>query len=132
MRATTLVFAFLVLLALPISAHPSSTLRVGSQVLTAGDSSERVTALLGRPSSKSHRRSKRARGRRDCGCLDALSSLQGMDPSRNGRMGSEQRANGFAAGYSEGLEGLGEIGRFDSAQSLQRPDHGFAGTQQMS
>ncbi|MEO5812871.1 MAG: DUF2845 domain-containing protein [Rhodanobacter sp.] len=64
MRATTLGFAFLMLLALPISAHASSTLRVGSQVLTAGDSSERVTALLGRPSSKSHRRSKRARGGR--------------------------------------------------------------------
>lgn len=55
-------FGLLVGLALSFAAQASSTLRVGSHVLTAGDSSERVTALLGRPSSKSHRRSKRAGG----------------------------------------------------------------------
>lgn len=42
----------------------SSTLRVGNQVLTAGDSRERVTELLGKPSSKSHKRSSRSRGSR--------------------------------------------------------------------
>lgn len=48
------------------AVHASSTLRVGSQVLTAGDSRERVVALLGKPSSKSHRRAPHAgRGRRD-------------------------------------------------------------------
>lgn len=38
------------------AAHASSTLRVGNQVLTAGDSQERVTELLGKPSSKAHTR----------------------------------------------------------------------------
>ncbi len=42
----------------------SSTLRVGNQVLTAGDSRERVTELLGKPSSKSHKRSSRSHGSR--------------------------------------------------------------------
>jgi hypothetical protein len=37
---------------------------VGNQVLTAGDSQERVTDLLGKPSSKSHRRRSRTRGSR--------------------------------------------------------------------
>ena len=46
------------------AAHASSTLRVGNQVLVAGDSQERVTELLGRPSSKSHRHSKHHRSRR--------------------------------------------------------------------
>ena len=46
------------------AAHASSTLRVGSQVLTAGDSSERVTELLGKPTSKSHRRRSRTGGSR--------------------------------------------------------------------
>lgn len=46
-----------------MAAQASSTLRVGSQVLTAGDSSERVLALLGKPSSKAHQRSSRNRGR---------------------------------------------------------------------
>ena len=61
MRRLSFGFASLLWLALGVTAHASSTLRVGSQVLTAGDTSERVTALLGRPSSKSHARSKRAR-----------------------------------------------------------------------
>lgn len=42
------------------AVQASSTLRVGSQVLTAGDSRERVTELLGKPSSKSHKRSTRS------------------------------------------------------------------------
>ena len=46
------------------SVYASSTLRVGSQVLTAGDSRERVTELLGKPTSKSHRRRSRTGGSR--------------------------------------------------------------------
>lgn len=38
------------------AVHASSTLRVGNQVLTSGDSRERVVELLGKPTSKSHRR----------------------------------------------------------------------------
>jgi len=44
-------------------AHAVSTLRVGNQVLTAGDSEVRVTELLGKPSHKSRRRSSRSKGR---------------------------------------------------------------------
>lgn len=51
-------------LCLGVAAQASSTLRVGGQVLTAGDSSERVLALLGKPSSKTHTRSSRGHGRR--------------------------------------------------------------------
>jgi len=46
------------------AVQASSTLRVGNQVLTAGDSQERVTDLLGKPSSKSHRRRAHTRGSR--------------------------------------------------------------------
>ena len=45
-----------VLFVFSAAVHASSTLRVGSQVLTAGDSQERVTELLGKPSSKAHKR----------------------------------------------------------------------------
>ena len=45
-----------VLLALGAAAQASSTLRVGSQVLVAGDSQERVVELLGKPSAKMHPR----------------------------------------------------------------------------
>ncbi|MEO7068456.1 MAG: DUF2845 domain-containing protein [Rhodanobacter sp.] len=64
MRITSLGFGLLLGLTLSITAQASSTLRVGSQVLTAGDSSERVVDLLGRPSSKSRRHTKRSRGSR--------------------------------------------------------------------
>lgn len=43
------------LFAFSAAVQASSTLRVGSQVLTAGDSRERVVELLGKPSSKSHK-----------------------------------------------------------------------------
>lgn len=46
-----LVIALLVFSAV---AQASSTFRVGSQVLVAGDSRERVLELLGKPGSKSH------------------------------------------------------------------------------
>ena len=42
-------------------ADALSSLRVGNQVLVAGDSSARVTALLGKPSHKSGSRSSRGR-----------------------------------------------------------------------
>lgn len=45
------------LFAFTAAAQASSSLRVGSQVLAVGDSRERVTELLGKPSSKSHKRS---------------------------------------------------------------------------
>lgn len=45
------------------AAQASSTLRVGSQVLTAGDSAARVTTLLGKPSYKSHRNRSKRHGR---------------------------------------------------------------------
>ncbi len=62
MQRTTLALSALMMLALATAAQASSTLRVGNQVLTAGDSSERVTALLGRPSSRTHRHSRKAHG----------------------------------------------------------------------
>ncbi|WP_426701937.1 DUF2845 domain-containing protein [Rhodanobacter sp. Col0626] len=52
------------LLAFSATVHASSTLRVGNQVLTAGDSQERVTELLGKPSARSHKRDSRSRGSR--------------------------------------------------------------------
>lgn len=44
-----------------------STLRVGNQVLTAGDSEVRVTELLGKPSHKSRGRSSRSSSSRSSG-----------------------------------------------------------------
>jgi hypothetical protein len=58
------ILFFVVLLAISAAAHASSTLRVGNQVLTAGDSQERVSQLLGKPSSKSHTRASRRHGGR--------------------------------------------------------------------
>ncbi|MEO7052923.1 MAG: DUF2845 domain-containing protein [Rhodanobacter sp.] len=58
MRKSLIVALFVV----SAAAHASSTLRVGSQVLTAGDSSGRVAELLGKPTSKSHRRRSRSGG----------------------------------------------------------------------
>jgi hypothetical protein len=45
------------LLVFAMAAQASATLRVGNRVLSAGDNAERVTELLGKPSSKTHRRS---------------------------------------------------------------------------
>lgn len=64
------------LLVFSAAVHANSTLRVGNQVLTAGDSQERVTELLGRPSSKSHRHSKR-RGSRRRGGVRVIDRNQG-------------------------------------------------------
>ncbi len=60
MRMSFIVALFVV----SVAVQASSTLRVGSQVLTAGDSRERVTELLGKPTSKSHRRRPRTSGSR--------------------------------------------------------------------
>lgn len=51
-------------LAFSAAVHASNTLRVGSQVLTTGDSAVRVTELLGKPSYKSRRRGSVGGGRR--------------------------------------------------------------------
>ena len=63
MRRRMLV-ALLVWIACSAAAWASSTLRVGSEVLTAGDSRARVTELLGKPSSKLRQRGSHSRGRR--------------------------------------------------------------------
>jgi hypothetical protein len=68
------------------TVHANSTLRVGNQVLTAGDSQERVTELLGRPSSKSHRRSTH-RGSRRRGGVRVLQRNQGGEQWRYQRNG---------------------------------------------
>jgi hypothetical protein len=54
----------IVLFAFSAAVQASSTLRVGSQVLTAGDSRERVVELLGKPMSKSHAHKSRSHGSR--------------------------------------------------------------------
>ena len=46
----------LILLLAAAAAHANDTLRVGNQVLSAGDSAGRVVDVLGKPSSKSHAR----------------------------------------------------------------------------
>jgi hypothetical protein len=62
MRITTVICSVLLGVACAGSAQASSTLRVGSQVLVAGDSAARVTALLGKPSYTAHHRAKRSSG----------------------------------------------------------------------
>ena len=58
-------YPILALLVLSLAAHASSTLRVGSHVLVAGDSIERAVELLGKPSSHTnHRAGGGRRGRR--------------------------------------------------------------------
>lgn len=60
MRITLVIL----LLALAGAVHASATLRVGSHVLVAGDTTARVRELLGRPSHIAHQRSRRRGGRR--------------------------------------------------------------------
>jgi hypothetical protein len=57
------IIFFIGLLIFAMAASASATLRVGNRVLVAGDSPERVTELLGKPSSKTHRRASHARGK---------------------------------------------------------------------
>ena len=52
------------LFAFSAAVQASSTLRVGTQVLVAGDSRERVVDLLGKPGSKSHAHKSRSHGSR--------------------------------------------------------------------
>jgi hypothetical protein len=70
-----------ILFAFSAAVQASSTLRVGSQVLTAGDSRERVTELLGKPSSTSHKHSARSRGSRRGG-VRLVSNDQGGEQWR--------------------------------------------------
>ena len=53
----------LALFAFSAAAQASSSYRVGSVLLTAGDSAARVTGLLGKPSYKSHRSGSRSNSR---------------------------------------------------------------------
>ena len=68
------------------AVQASSTLRVGNQVLSAGDSRERVVELLGKPSSKSHRRRPRSSGSRRGG-VRVIDSHQGGEQWRYRRDG---------------------------------------------
>lgn len=52
------------LLACPTGAAASDSLRVGNRVLVVGDSAATVTALLGKPSHKSHQGASRSGSRR--------------------------------------------------------------------
>ncbi|MDE2306875.1 MAG: DUF2845 domain-containing protein [Xanthomonadaceae bacterium] len=79
MRCRFLIFG---LVGLVGAAQASSTLRVGSQVLAAGDSAVRVTELLGKPSYKSHR--------------------SGSRGSRSLRGGGRGRRTGVVSGGTQG------------------------------
>ena len=68
------------------AVQASSTLRVGNQVLSAGDSRERVVELLGKPSSKSHRHRPRSSGSRRGG-VRVIDSHQGGEQWRYRRDG---------------------------------------------
>ncbi|MEP7185427.1 MAG: DUF2845 domain-containing protein [Rhodanobacter sp.] len=65
-------------LAISAAAHASSTLRIGNQVLTAGDSQERVIELLGKPVSKTHKRA----SRKHRGAVRVISSEEGGEQWR--------------------------------------------------
>lgn len=58
--SSRMTWAALLLTVFSTLASANSTLRVGTQVLVAGDSSARVIELLGKPSSRSHARGKRS------------------------------------------------------------------------
>ena len=73
-------YLIIILFVVSSAVHASSTLRVGSQVLIAGDSQERVIELLGKPSSKAHRRSHRSGSRR--GGVQVIDNRQGGEQWR--------------------------------------------------
>lgn len=78
------------LFAFSAAVHASSTLRIGNQVLSAGDSRERVVELLGKPSSKSHARKSRSHGsrsRRRGGGVRVVDNKQGGEQWRYRRDG---------------------------------------------
>jgi hypothetical protein len=56
------IILFTALLVFISSAQASTSLRVGNRVLSAGDSAERVTELLGKPSSRTHKHAARSHG----------------------------------------------------------------------
>jgi hypothetical protein len=76
MRLSSVICSLLLAAALVGSAQASSTLRVGNQVLVAGDSAARVTALLGKPSYTAHRRAKRSSGARRRGGVRVVTQAQ--------------------------------------------------------
>ncbi|HZX71338.1 MAG TPA: DUF2845 domain-containing protein [Rhodanobacter sp.] len=78
-------YLIIILFVVSTAVQASSTLRVGSQVLIAGDSQERVIELLGKPSSKAHRRSERAGRRR--GGVQVIDHQQGAVQWRYRRNG---------------------------------------------
>jgi hypothetical protein len=80
------MYLIVALFAFSAATHASSTLRVGSHVLTAGDSQERVTELLGKPSSKSRRHHSRRAGRHRGG-VRVIDSNQGGEQWRYHRNG---------------------------------------------
>lgn len=59
-RRIVMFFAFGAAFASSAAVQAVSTLRVGNQVLTVGDSEVRVTELLGKPSHRSRSRSSRS------------------------------------------------------------------------
>ncbi|KZC18109.1 hypothetical protein RHOFW104R3_04905, partial [Rhodanobacter denitrificans] len=75
------------LFAFSAAVHASSTLRIGNQVLSAGDSRERVVELLGKPSSKSHARKSRSHGSRRGGGVRVVDDKQGGEQWRYRRDG---------------------------------------------
>ena len=76
MRIATVVCSVLLGLACAGSAQASSTLRVGSQVLVAGDSATRVTALLGKPTYTHHRAKRSSSGTRRRGGVRVVTQAQ--------------------------------------------------------
>lgn len=76
MRLPPVICGLLLAAALVDGAQASSTLRVGNQVLVAGDSAARVTALLGKPSYTAHRRAKRSSGTRRRGGVRVVTQAQ--------------------------------------------------------
>jgi hypothetical protein len=82
----------LVLLWLAFAAHAgSSTLRVGSQVLTVGDPASRVVELLGKPSYKSHKKAAPSSG-----------NVRGGKKSGRRKMSSARAAGGEQWQYRRG------------------------------
>lgn len=74
------------LLAVP-AAHAADSLRVGNRVLVAGDSAAAVTALLGKPSYKSHARASSTRSRkRRSAPTAATGSAERWQYQRDGRV----------------------------------------------
>ena len=100
------------LLLLAFAAHAgSSTLRVGNQVLTVGDSASRVVELLGKPAYKSHKktgtRSGHVRGGRHNGRRKTSSSREAGSEQWQYRRGDRVTTVLLADGKVIGFEDSG-------------------------